>query len=50
MGIGGAKSSDAPCIEYVRGSLVYHSIRGVVYDSVDEPLAEDEPETAPHEW
>ena len=48
----GANSSGAPCIEYVRGSLVYHAIRGVVYDPVDEPLAENEPETeaAPHEW
>lgn len=52
MGVRGAKSFDAPHIEYVRGSLVYHSIRGVVYDPKDEPLAEDEPEaeTVPYKW
>lgn len=53
MGIRGAKSSDAPRIEYVRDSLVYHSIRGVVYDPIDEPLPEDElkAEVAEiHEW
>ncbi|XVJ49525.1 RES family NAD+ phosphorylase [Pseudomonas sp. UBT] len=43
VGIRGAKSSDAPRIEYVRNSLVYHSIRGVVYDPWDEALAEDMP-------
>ncbi len=44
--IRGAKQSDAPCIEYVPGSLVYHAIRGVVYEPENEPLTEYEPKTA----
>lgn len=43
MGLMGAKASDAPRIEYVSGSLVYHSIRGLVYDPSNEPLSENAP-------
>nr|WP_282103289.1 RES domain-containing protein [Pseudomonas sp. PNPG3] len=43
MGLMGAKASDAPSIEYVPGSLVYHSIRGLVYDPSNQPLSEDAP-------
>lgn len=52
MGLRGAKASDAPRIEYVPGSLIYHKIRGLVYDPSNEPLRENSlgPMTEMHEF
>lgn len=42
-GIYGPKSSEAPSIEYVGGSLVHHTIQRVVYRHVAESLPDSEP-------
>lgn len=52
-GVRGAKTFDAPCIEYVSDSLMYHAIQRVKYEHLDESLPDDKPKAKPatlHDW